>query len=238
MTSQPDTRDVEPASSLAQRLGLSFSNISYLTRALTHRSYVNEHDDAVQDNERLEFLGDAVLDFVVGEWVYQRFPEMAEGNLTKLRSTLVKNERLADFARHLDLGRALRLGHGEQTSGGRARDNLLGSAFEALIGAMYLDKNLDEVKRFIYPILEWTRDSVIDELQDPKSELQEWSQARKMGSPRYRLANASGPDHAKEFEMTVEIAGQLQGRGRGTSKSSAERAAAADALKNLGVWKD
>ena len=123
---------------LAGRLGLPFSNLSLLMRALTHRSYVNEHADASEDNERLEFLGDAVLDFVAGEWVYHRFPEMPEGDLTKMRSALVRNDQLASFARHLDLGRALRLGHGELTSGGLGRDGLLGLAFEAVIGALYL----------------------------------------------------------------------------------------------------
>lgn len=100
-----NARDIEPASDLSRRLGLSFSNLALLTRALTHRSYVNEHPEAVEDNERLEFLGDAVLDFIVGAWVYHRFPEMPEGNLTKMRSALVRNEQLAKFARKLDLGR-------------------------------------------------------------------------------------------------------------------------------------
>ena len=103
MNIKPNARDVEPASSLGQRLGLPFSNLSLLTRALTHRSYANEHADGVEDNERLEFLGDAVLDFIVGEWAYHRFPEMEEGDLTKIRSALVRNEQLADFARRLEL---------------------------------------------------------------------------------------------------------------------------------------
>ena len=107
MTSLFAARDFEPASDLSRRLGLHFSNLSMLTRALTHRSYVNENPNAVEDNERLEFLGDAVLDFIVGAWVYNRFPEMPEGDLTKMRSALVRNEQLAEFARHLNLGPAL-----------------------------------------------------------------------------------------------------------------------------------
>jgi ribonuclease-3 len=200
-------RELESAASLSQRLGLSFSNLSVLTRALTHRSYANENASTTEDNERLEFLGDAVLDFIVGEWAYHRFPEMAEGDLTRVRSSLVRNERLAEFARHLDLGPALRLGRGERSSGGHQRDNLLGSAFEALIGAVYLDCGLDEVKRFMDPILEWTRESVLDELHDPKSDLQERTQSHKLGTPQYHVVN--------------------------TSKSHAERAAAQNALKNL-----
>jgi ribonuclease-3 len=227
-------RDLEPASDLNRRLGLSFSNIALLTRALTHRSYVNEYS-AVEDNERLEFLGDAVLDFIVGAWVYNRFPEMPEGDLTKMRSALVRNEQLAKFARKLDLGRALRLGRGEASSGGNNRDNLLGSAFEALIGALYLDAGLDTVDTFVNPILEEVRESILDEIHDPKSQLQEWTQSQKLGAPRYRVVGTSGPDHAVVFEMVVEVAGIVKGNGTGTSKSYAEHAAAQDALKNLGV---
>lgn len=228
-------RDVETASDLSRRLGLSFSNLSLLRRALTHRSYVNEHSPAVEDNERLEFLGDAVLDFTVGAWVYNRFPEMPEGDLTKMRSALVRNEQLAKFARKLDLGRALRLGRGEASSGGQDRDNLLGSAFEALIGALFLDSSLGAVDAFVIPILEEARESILNEIHDPKSQLQEWAQAQKFGAPRYHVVSTSGPDHAVIFEMEVAIAGAVKGRGSGTSKSYAEHAAAQDALNNLGV---
>jgi ribonuclease-3 len=230
-----NARDVESASDLSQRLGLSFSSLSLLTRALTHRSYINEYPQAVEDNERLEFLGDAVLDFIVGAWVYNRFPEMPEGDLTKMRSALVRNEQLAKFARKLDLGRALRLGRGEASSGGHDRDNLLGSAFEALIGALYLDAGLGAVDKFVNPILEEAREFVLNEIHDPKSQLQEWTQSQKLGSPHYRVVGTSGPDHAVVFEMVVEVAGVLKGRGTGTSKSYAEHAAAQDALKNLGI---
>ncbi len=229
-----NARDVEPASDLSRRLGLSFSNLALLMRALTHRSYVNEYP-AVEDNERLEFLGDAVLDFIVGAWVYNRFPEMPEGDLTKMRSALVRNEQLAKFARKLDLGHALRLGRGEASSGGHDRDNLLGSAFEALIGALYLDAGLSAVDKFVNPILEEARELILSQIHDPKSQLQEWTQSQKLGSPHYRVVGTSGPDHAVVFEMVVEIAGVLKGRGSGTSKSYAEHAAAQDALKNLGV---
>lgn len=233
--SNPNSRDAESAQDLSRRLGLSFSNLSLLIRALTHRSYINEHSQAVEDNERLEFLGDAVLDFVVGAWVYNHFPEMPEGDLTKLRSALVRNEQLAKFARNLDLGRALRLGRGESTSGGKNRDNLLGSAFEAVVGAIYLDAGMDEVNKFVQPILEEAQESVLDEIHDPKSRLQEWSQARKLGSPRYVVVKTTGPDHAVTFDIVVEVAGEVQGKGSGTSKSYAEHAAAQDALYKLDV---
>ncbi len=229
-----DSRELEPASDLSRRLGLSFSNLALLTRALTHRSYVNEYE-AVEDNERLEFLGDAVLDFIVGAWVYNRFPEMSEGDLTKIRSALVRNDQLAKFARRLELGQALRLGRGEASSGGRHRDNLLGSAFEALIGALYLDAGLKAVDAFVNPILEGARESILNQIQDPKSELQEWTQSQKLGAPHYRVTSTNGPDHAVIFEMVVEIAGVVKGHGAGTSKSAAEHTAARDALKNLGL---
>ncbi len=226
-------RDIESASSLNLRLGLSFSNLSLLTRALTHRSYANENFDAVEDNERLEFLGDAVLDFVTGEWAFHSFPEMPEGNLTKIRSFLVRNERLAEFARKLNLGGAIRLGRGEKTSGGHLRASLLGSTFEALIGAMYLDSNLDKVKKFVIPLFESIKESLLDELEDAKSELQEISQALKLGAPQYRVVNVSGPDHARVYEAEVLIAGEVKGRGLGTSINLAERSAAHEALKEF-----
>lgn len=233
MTPNSTKRDIETASSLNVRLNLSFSNFALLTCALTHRSYANEHQDGSMDNERLEFLGDAVLDFIVGEWAYHRFPEMPEGDLTKIRSYLVRNERLADFARHINLGDALRLGRGEKTSGGHLRDSVLGSAFEAMIGAIYLDANLEKVRRFVTPLLDSKIELVLDELNDPKSQLQELTQALKLGTPHYRVISATGPDHAKTYEVEVEVNGVVMGRGSGTSKANAEREAARDALKKI-----
>ena len=235
MKSDFHARDFEPASDLSRRLGLFFSNLSLLTRALTHRSYVNENPRAMEDNERLEFLGDAVLDFIVGAWVYNRFPEMHEGDLTKMRSAIVRNDQLASFARKLDLGRALRLGRGEYVSGGHSRDGLLGSTFEALIGALYLDAGLGAVDAFVNPLLEGVRESVFTKIHDPKSQLQEWAQAQKLGAPHYKTVSSSGPDHAKEFDLEVEIGGQVVGRGHGMSKHAAEQVAAQNALDTLGI---
>lgn len=231
----PDSRNFESASDLSQRLGLHFSNLALLTRALTHRSYVNENANSLEDNERLEFLGDAVLDFIVGAWVYNRFPEMREGELTKIRSAIVRNDQLATFARHLNLGAALRLGRGEYASGGRQRDGLLGSLFEAVIGALYLDGGLTAVEAFVYPLLEASQEFVLDDIHDPKSRLQEWAQAERMGTPQYITISSSGPDHAKVFEVEVRVQGRTYGRGQGSSKQVAARIAAQTALESLGL---
>lgn len=235
MTQDFEPRDIESASDLSRRLNLPFSNLSLLTRALTHRSYVNENPKAQADNERLEFLGDAVLDFIVGAWAYNRFPEMPEGDLTKIRSAIVRNEQLANFSRRIELGRALRLGRGEAHSGGSDRDTLLGSAFEALIGALFLDAGLGAVEAFVNPMLNDVQDYILDEIQDPKSRLQEWAQAEKMGTPQYVTVSSKGPDHAKEFEVEVRIQGVTYGRGHGSSKGVAARIAAQTALEALGI---
>lgn len=235
MTQDFEPRDIESASDLNRRLDLPFSNLSLLTRALTHRSYVNENPDAQDDNERLEFLGDAVLDFIVGAWAFNRFPEMLEGDLTKIRSAIVRNEQLANFSRRIGLGGALRLGRGEASSGGHDRDTLLGSAFEALIGALFLEAGLGAVEAFVKPMLDDVQDYILDEIQDPKSRLQEWAQAEKMGTPQYVTVSARGPDHAKEFEVEVRIQGTTYGRGHGTSKGVAARIAAQTALEALGI---
>jgi len=206
-----------------------------LTRALTHRSYVNENPNSLEDNERLEFLGDAVLDFIVGAWAYNRFPEMPEGELTKVRSALVRNDQLANFARYLKLARALRLGRGEAASGGYDRDVLLGSTFEALIGALYLDSGLGTVETFVHPMLDEAQSYILDEIHDPKSRLQEWAQSEKLGTPQYVTVSSKGPDHAKEFEVEVRIKGVAYGRGHGSSKHVAARIAAQTALEALGM---
>ncbi len=237
MTTLSESRDdkSESASELSRRLELPFTNLALLTRALTHRSYVNENPDSLEDNERLEFLGDAVLDFVVGAWVYHRFPEMPEGELTKIRSALVRNDQLAIFARHLKLGGALRLGRGEFSSGGRERDGLLGSLFEALVGALYLDSGLEAVDAFVHPLLDEAQESILDEIHDPKSLLQEWAQAEKLGTPQYVTVGSSGPDHAKVFDVEVRIQGLTYGQGHGSSKQVAARVAAQAALESLGI---
>lgn len=229
--------DSESAVDLAARLGLHFTNLHLLVRALTHRSFVNENPTAVEDNERLEFLGDAVLDFVVGAWVYNHYPEMQEGDLTRMRSALVRTDTLAVFARQLDFGAALRLGRGELASGGRQRDNLLCATFEAVIGAMYLDAGVQVVEAFVEPLLIEASNRVISHVEryDPKSTLQEWAQSNKLGTPRYTTVASSGPDHARLFTVEVQVNGKAFGRGEGTSKQVAAQAAAQAALESLGL---
>ncbi|MEL7642813.1 MAG: ribonuclease III [bacterium] len=220
----------------AAALGIQIKDRLLISRALTHRSYLNEHPEALEDNERLEFLGDAVLDFVVGAWLYNRFPEMAEGDLTRMRSALVYTEQLANFARKIDLGSALRLGRGEAIGGGRDRSVLLCDAFEAFIGAIYLDGGIDAVVRFISPFLEESSEDILlnHRNEDPKSKFQEWAQAHGYTTPRYVTRNISGPDHSRLFSVDVLVDDIVYGSGSGTSKQSATKSAAADALHKLG----
>lgn len=226
---------VESPLDFDQRLGLGFRNLALLTRALTHRSFINEHPDAVEDNERLEFLGDAVLDFIVGAWLYHHYPEMNEGDLTLVRTALVRTEQLADFASMIDLGRALRLGQGEIVSGGRSRKALLCAGFEALIGSIYLDRGIKAVERFFEPFLIQAANHVMVDghPRDPKSLLQEWTQARGHTSPVYKTIRESGPDHDKMFEVEVSVPGVISGSGRGSSKREASKLAAKAALEKL-----
>jgi ribonuclease III len=223
----------ESPGQLAERLNLPFGDdLRLLTRALTHRSYVNEHPDVPSDNERLEFLGDAVLDFVVGAWVYNHYPEMAEGDLTRMRSALVRTETLADFSRQLNLGPAMRLGRGELQAGGRDRDALLCATFEAMVGALYQCKGLDEARMFVMPLLEPAAEQIVLQMNtiDPKSRLQEWTQSQGLGIPRYVTALAEGPDHAKTFDVEVHVSSKCLGKGSGPSKHVAQECAAQNAL--------
>jgi ribonuclease III len=214
-----------------------FSNPTRLNRALTHRSYLNEHPEVIEDNERLEFLGDAVLDFLVGAWLYNRFPEMAEGSLTRLRAALVGNDQLAIFAQQAGLDRAMRLGRGEEESGGRDRPVLLGSTFEALVGALYLDRGIEAVLAYVEPFLEDATRQILSgrKDQDPKSLLQEWAQSQGFGTPYYQTVAAQGPDHDKTFEVVVVVGGKIYGRAAGHSKQMAAKAAARAAITSLGL---
>ena len=208
-----------------------------LSRALTHRSYINENTDALEDNERLEFLGDAVMDFIVGAWLYNRYPEMAEGELTRMRSALVHTERFAEFARELDLGQAMRLGRGESLGGGRERDALLCDTFEALIGALYLDCEIDAVRQFTASLLEIASEDILlhHKNEDPKSLFQEWAQSQGFQAPIYVTRNASGPDHSKIFEVDVIVNGEVYGTGSGLSKQAAAKVAASNGLNQIGL---
>jgi ribonuclease III len=227
----------ETPQQLAQRLSLPFADVRLLSRALTHRSYLNEHPEALEDNERLEFLGDAVLDFVVGAWLYNHYPEMPEGDLTRMRSALVHTEQLAEFAREINLGPAMRLGRGEVQAGGRERSALLCDTFEALIGALYLQNGIAVVQDFVSRLCESAADNIIllHKDEDPKSRFQEWAQGRGLPTPLYYTKNATGPDHEKVFEVEVVVNGIVYGSGTGHSKQVAAKKAARSALQSLGL---
>lgn len=223
-------------SSIEAALNLTFRDKALLRRALTHRSYINENPDyLLEDNERLEFLGDAVLDFITGEYLYHRFPEMAEGRLTNLRSALVRTETLAQFAVELKLGDHLFLGRGEEESGGRGRLAILCDAFEALLGALYLDNGLEATREFVYQVIEPTLQEImsLDTAKDAKSRLQELAQSHFRITPVYRTVKEEGPDHAKEFTVEAVIGDKIYGQGQGFSKQTAAQAAAEQALDVL-----
>lgn len=217
-------------------LHLNFRDKGLLQRALTHRSYINENPGHIlEDNERLEFLGDAVLDFITGEYLYHRFPEMPEGRLTNLRSALVRTEKLAEFAQALNLGEYLFLGRGEIDTGGRHRPAILCDAFEALIGAMYLDSGVETVRDFIAPMVEPALQDILqsDADKDAKSRLQELAQRHYQITPTYQTVAEAGPDHAKEFTVEALVGDKAYGTGMGSSKQAAAQAAAQEALRAL-----
>jgi ribonuclease III len=223
-------------SELEQRLDVKFKDASLLTQALVHSSFVNENpNDAQGSNERLEFLGDAVLGLVVADELYSAYPEQHEGQLTELRTLLVRRDTLAKAGRRLRLGDALYLGRGEESGGGRMRPTNLAHAYEALVGAIFLDQGLPAARKFVLRSLEQEFASlpVRPFPLDPKSRLQELSQSRYQTPPHYLLVEAEGPDHARRFTVEVMIDGASLGIGRGLSKQEAEKEAAREALARL-----
>jgi ribonuclease-3 len=217
---------------MAQRLGLEFHDILLLNLAFTHRSYLNEHPEAIEDNERLEFLGDAILGFLVGAWLYHEYPEMPEGHLTRMRSALVQTEQLADFSQGLGFGQVLKLGRGEAQSGGGMRDALLCDVFEAFIAALFIDQGIEQVRNFLDPLLQESTKDILknNKFDDPKSLFQEWAQAKFCSTPRYVIKNSSGPDHSRLFEVDVIVVDEVYGSGSGSSKQAATKTAAQDAI--------
>ena len=237
MTDRGSTSDLD---ALQRALGHRFHDPTLLRRALTHPSYVNEHpEDTLGDNQRLEFLGDAVIDFIAAAWVYRRYTQFAEGRMTRLRAALVRTETLARLARQVGIDEALRLGYGEEEAGGRERDPNLCDAFEAVVGAIYLDGGIAAARAFVEPLLAPVARGTLDRAadQDAKSRLQEWSQAELKVTPRYRIVAEAGPDHAKTFEAEVLLDDRVVGHGSGPSKQAAEQAAAAEAWESV-VWTD
>ena len=223
---------------LEAAVGVRFNDRALLQRAFVHRSYLHEADEEteLQDNQRLEFLGDAVLSFIVSELLFRRYPERREGDLTNLRSALVKRETLSLFAKELRLGDYLLLGRGEEENGGRGRHTTLCDTYEAFIGAFFLDQGTAALRKFVEPRLMAEIDRVAPHAltKDPKSRLQEWVQAAMGLTPRYKTVHTEGPDHARLFTRQVTIGKQPIGVGQGQSKQEAEQAAAAMALFRLG----
>ncbi len=221
---------------LEKRLDVDFKDKSLLQRALTHRSYLNENPNLPWlDNERLEFLGDAILSFVVAEYLYNRFPEMKEGDLTSIRAALVRGRTLAEFAQDLELGPHLLISHGEDAAGGRSRSGLLAATLEAVIGAVYLDQGIEPARRLIERLVAPRAEEIVHERLDrnSKSLLQELSQGRLKITPSYYLVETRGPDHAREFTVQVRLGEQTYGVGSGRNKQAAEQEAARNAIENL-----
>ncbi len=225
---------------LEARIGYSFRDLGLLEHALTHRS--RAHEDAsggVIDNESLEFLGDAVLGFVIADLLFTRFPTHSEGYKSKVKAGIVSATSLARLAEDIDLGRYVLLGRGEEKTGGRQKQAILADSFEALIAAIYLDGGIDAARAFIVlcfaPFFAAAGDQAADAsfTDDWKSALQEWLQAHGQGLPVYRLAAADGPDHRKRFEIEVLVGGQCIARAEGRAKKEAEQLAARDALARL-----
>ena len=220
---------------LEGRLAYTFRDRALLQLALTHPSVAHEHGAPVQTNQRLEFLGDAILQLVLTRELYEKFPQFGEGPLTKARAKLVNRRTLADRARQLGIGPYLIVSRGEEMHGGRERPSALADTYEALLGAVFLDGGFEAAREFILREFQAAFGglSVIPVLENPKGELQEFLQASSSESPQYRVAAVSGPDHDREFECTVHHRGEELARGRGKSKKAAESDAALAALTRL-----
>jgi ribonuclease III len=219
------------ASDVEQATGLRFQDPRLVLRAMTHSSYIHEQPQAGEDYERLEFLGDAVLDFLAAYWLFQKFPDLPEGELTRLRSTLVRTESLAGLSRQYGLGRFLRVGKGERQTGGTDRQTLLCACLEALVGALSLDQGISAVYEFINPYFERQGETLENQksIIDYKSTFQEWAQSRFGITPVYRMVHAEGPDHDRRYTVEVLIADKVYGRGTGNSKQVAAQEAACQA---------
>jgi len=217
---------------LQKTLGISFNDLSLLEQALVHSSYINENPGlALTSNERLEFLGDAILDFIVAEELYQRFPQFDEGEMTKLRSSVVCQDALSRMARAISLGNYLYLGRGEEASGGRRKPANLASALEAIIAAIFLDQGLAAARDFVLRATSQELNKGAE--ADYKSKLQELIQARQQQTPTYQVIAVAGPDHDRTFTVEVRVGDNVLGQGSGKSKKAAETEAARSALARL-----
>jgi len=227
---------VRPAEALAARIGLPVRDLGLLEQALVHSSWHHEHRDAAPGhNERLEFLGDAVVSLAISGALYARHPDDDEGYLSARRAAIVSSTGLARLAGRLDLGESLMLGEGEAQRSGRRRPSLLASTFEAVVGALYLDLGFESVRDWLIGLAdpELAAEAPIGSLKSPKSRLQEFTQRQSGERPTYRLVDATGPDHERSFRIEVWVDGERLGVGEGPSRRTAETAAAAEALDRL-----
>jgi ribonuclease-3 len=221
---------------LQQAVGITFRDVSLLQQAFIHSSYINENPGSqLSDNERLEFLGDAILSFVIAEALYREFPHFGEGELTEIRISLIRQETLAEVASTLKLGDYILVGKGEESSGGRQRQTNLADAFEALIGAIFLDQGLDAASGFVLSKLHIRLEEIKAKGigRNYKALLQEFTQAKYKQLPTYRVVEASGPDHDKGFTVEVVLGDRVSGTGTGKSKRAAEMDAARAAWEKL-----
>lgn len=223
---------------LEKNIGYKFNNRSYLMEALTHSSFANEQKDrhvTARSNERMEFLGDAVVSIISAKFLFEKFPDMDEGELSKLRSSLVCTGSLSEFARRIHLGDYLFLGRGEINTGGADRDSILENAFEALTAAIYLDGGMDEARKFVLSFLSKAVEGHNINFKDYKTQLQEVIQENPGENVYYVITGTNGPDHNKVFEAEVRLNHNVIGKGTGKSKKSAEQAAAKEALRLMGL---
>jgi ribonuclease-3 len=226
--------DTRPLTNFQESIGITFNDTTILERAFTHRSFLNEHaENESRHNERLEFLGDAVLELVVTDFLYREFPRQKEGVLTAYRAALVNTDSLASSARELEMDEYLRMSKGERMDTQKGRQHILANTFEAFVGAMYLDQGYGQARDFIANQLFPKLDAIIEHklFRDPKSYFQEQAQERERITPHYELIGEEGPDHDKEFVMAVYLENEEVARGKGPSKQKAETSAAQNALQ-------
>ena len=222
---------------IEEKLGIVFQDKSLLDIALTHRSYLNEHKEvSLQNNERIEFLGDAVLELIISSYLFKEYPNKPEGDLTNIRAALVRTESLAEESRNLGIGEYLRMSKGEKESGGRDKDYLLANTFEAVLGAIYQDQGFDVCKTYIERTLLMKADRIVENnlFIDPKTQAQEIIQAKFKVTPIYEVLKQDGPDHDKTFTVALKINNKQIASGTGSSKQKAEEAAAKETVNLLG----
>ncbi|MEW6606298.1 MAG: ribonuclease III [bacterium] len=232
-----DENRIQELKKLQEIMGVEFKNLQIFNQSLTHTSYAYEleRNNGTLQNERMEFLGDVVLGLVVSEYIYFKYPDYMEGDLAKIRAKVVSTPLLTKCAKHLELGKYLLLGKGEEMTGGRNRHSILADTYEAVIGAIYLDSGLEPARTFILSQLEEEIEKISDNVhvQDYKSDFQEFTQKKFKILPLYKVISRKGPDHNRIFEIAVMVKGKTWGIGRGRSKKGAEQQAAFSALQQI-----